>query len=439
MNNTLLPTGKMQQIVKYWLLLAIASLSVAGLFSLPPVIFRGPFFADKLPVDLIFATSLVIHVDLSVVVWFLSIGGFFWSLLGKSENLYFYKASFFVAAAGMIAIAISPFTGAGNPLKNNYIPMLQNFTFVMGISLFACGIFFQALLTLPNYKKALENPLNFGIYVSALITLIAAVCFAVSYNLTPLPDDGNFLPYFESLFWGGGHVLQFVFTSLMLLAWLQLSHIYGLKQILNNKAIYVIFAFNLLITLPSPLFYLHENVMYLFAGQMIYFAGLAALIIGAAIILALFKPRLNSTQKVPHHIKAALVLSILLFGYGGVLGHMISGVNVTIPAHYHGSIVAVTLSFIGLCYYLLSQFGFAEIKGKMATSQPYIYGLGQAMHITGLAWMGGYGALRKAAASSQNIDTVAGKALFFSGGALAIMGGLLFVVVAVRSILKKQK
>jgi cytochrome c oxidase subunit 1 len=436
--NIAIPEGKMGQIAKYWLLLAIASLSVAGLFSLPPVIFRGPFFADKLPVDLIFATSLVIHVDLSVVVWFLSIGGFFWSLIGKSENLYFYKASFFVAALGMIAIAVSPFIGASNPLKNNYIPMLQNFTFVLGLSLFACGILFQALLTLPNYKKALQTPLGFGIYISALIALIAAACFAVSYNFTPLPTDGDFLPYYESLFWGGGHVLQFVFTTLMLLAWLWLSNICSLKSPLPAKIIYALFSLNLLIILPSPLFYLTDNVVFVFAQQMKYFAGLAALIIGVAIILSLFKPRNIDAKDISHNIKAALILSILLFGYGGVLGHMISGVNVTIPAHYHGSIVAVTLSFMGLSYYLLPQFGFAEIKGKIATSQPYIYGIGQVMHITGLAWMGGYGALRKSAASSQTVDTVAGKALFFSGGALAITGGLLFVIVALRSIFGKK-
>ena len=52
--------------------------------------------------------------------------------------------------------------------------------------------------------------------------------------------------------------------------------------------------------------------------------------------------------------------------------------------------------------------------------------------------MGGYGALRKAAGTSQEIDTILGKLLFFSGGSLAILGGILFVIVVLRAILKNN-
>jgi heme/copper-type cytochrome/quinol oxidase subunit 1 len=117
---------------------------------------------------------------------------------------------------------------------------------------------------------------------------------------------------------------------------------------------------------------------------------------------------------------------------------MISGINVTIPAHYHGSIVAITLAFIGLSYYLLPKLGFGNTDGKIATCQPYIYGLGQIIHITGLAWMGGYGALRKSAASSHEISNIFPKLMFFIGGSLAILGGLLFIIVVFRSLLRKS-
>jgi cytochrome c oxidase subunit 1 len=436
--NINIPTGKIGSITKYWLVLAISALAAAGLFSLPPVILRGPFFADKLPVELIFATALVVHVDLSVIVWFLSISGFFWSLLADEKNYLLYKTSLILAALGTLLLILSPFIGDPAPLKNNYIPMLQNFTFVMGLSFFACGVLFQVCLTLTEYKKALYSPLNFGIYAAAAITAIAAVCFVLEYNTTALPTDSDFLPYYEALFWGGGHILQFTFTTVMLLAWLWVSTICGVKLPLPNKAVIALLALNVLIILPSPLFYLTDNSRYFFSEQMKNFAGISPLIIGGSILCGFFFSKKNESST-PHLIKASLILSILLFGYGGVLGHMISGVNVTIPAHYHGSIVAVTLAFMAVSYYLLPQFGYGQIKGKLATSQPYIYGVGQMMHITGLAWMGGYGALRKAAASSQNIDTVAGKALFFSGGAFAITGGLIFVIVAVRAILKRAK
>ena len=46
------------------------------------------------------------------------------------------------------------------------------------------------------------------------------------------------------------------------------------------------------------------------------------------------------------------------FGIGGLIGFLISGSNVTIPAHYHGSIVGVTLALMGVCYLLLPKLGY---------------------------------------------------------------------------------
>jgi len=407
---------------------------MAGIFSLPPVILRGPFFADKLPVELIFSTSLVIHVDLSVLVWFLSSVCVLWSLLASKEFITAYKASFICSVLGTIILILSPFIGDSNPIKNNYVPVLQNPAFFIGLALFASGVLLNAFLTAMQYKKAEENYFNFGIYCSAIIVLVAAICFAIAMQITPAPD-GDFVSYYEHIFWGGGHVLQFTYTSCLVVVWLWMAQLSGFNIKLSHKIIWLVIAINLLIALPSPMFYLSDDVYNLFTKQMRHGGGIAALFAGGAVIWALFCKKNSSNA--PHAIKASLVLSVLLFGYGGVLGYMISGVNVTIPAHYHGSIVAVTLAFIALAYHLLPQVGFGEIKGKIATAQPYIYGIGQVMHVTGLAWMGGYGALRKAANSSQDIEALAPKLLFFSGGALAILGGLLFIVVVIRSVRSK--
>jgi hypothetical protein len=436
-----MPTGKNANLIKYWLLLAISSLALAGIYSLPPVILRGSFFAGKFDVEHIFATALVVHVDLSVIVWFLSIAGALWSFLACPKYYGIYKTAFVLAAIGTLMIALSPFIGDSNPLKNNYIPVLQNATFFIGLSLFATGILFQVFLTLAMFERIPDGILHAGIYISAIITLIAAICFYIAHDKTEIPTDGDFQSYYEAIFWGGGHVLQYTFTSCMIIVWLHLANICNIKQLLPNKVIFGLLALNLLFTIPSPLFYLSNNVVNLFTQQMRHGGGIAALFIGGAILLASPSPlweRDGVRATSSHAIKASLILSIILFGYGGVLGYMISGVNVTIPAHYHGSIVAVTLSFMGLAYHLLPKLGYAEIKGKMASSQPYIYGIGQIMHITGLAWMGGYGALRKSAASSHEISNIFPKLMFFAGGSMAILGGLLFVIIAIRSILRKN-
>ena len=107
-----------------------------------------------------------------------------------------------------------------------------------------------------------------------------------------------------------------------------------------------------------------------------------------------------------------------------------------IPAHYHGSIVGVTLAMMGLSYGLLPRFGLAVPEARLATLQPWVYGTGQLLHIIGLVWSGGYGVQRKVAGSEQILRTpqeIAGMGLMGVGGLVAIAGGLLFLVVVYRA------
>jgi len=108
-----------------------------------------------------------------------------------------------------------------------------------------------------------------------------------------------------------------------------------------------------------------------------------------------------------------------------------------IPAHYHGCIVGVTLALMGLVYHLLPRLGYGAPQGRLATLQPTLYGAGQMLHIVGLVWSGGYGVQRKVAGAEQVLrggGEIAGMALMGLGGAIAIIGGLLFVVVVIGSL-----
>jgi heme/copper-type cytochrome/quinol oxidase subunit 1 len=136
-------------------------------------------------------------------------------------------------------------------------------------------------------------------------------------------------------------------------------------------------------------------------------------------------------------MRSALWSSLVLFATGGVLGFMISGLDIVIPAHYHGSTVGVTIAFMGLCYYLLPRLGFGPVPMKLATWQPILYGGGQILHILGLAWSGGYGVQRKTAGAAEGVDKlgeIAGMGLMGLGGLISVIGGLLFLVAAWYSI-----
>jgi heme/copper-type cytochrome/quinol oxidase subunit 1 len=131
-----------------------------------------------------------------------------------------------------------------------------------------------------------------------------------------------------------------------------------------------------------------------------------------------------------------LVWSLVLFVAGGILGALIAGVNTIIPAHYHGSIVGVTLALMGLAYHLLPELGFGRPGGRMARIQPVLYGAGQLVHIGGLAASGALGIQRKTAGAAQGLEGVWTKAfmgIMGLGGLLAVVGGILFVLVVLRA------
>jgi heme/copper-type cytochrome/quinol oxidase subunit 1 len=167
--------------------------------------------------------------------------------------------------------------------------------------------------------------------------------------------------------------------------------------------------------------------------------GLAIIPFGLAVAYALATAPRAAPAARP--LRAALAWSLVLFGAGGLIGLAIQGSNVKIPAHYHGSIVGVTLAFMGLAYHLLPQMGFAAPQGRLATLQPWLYGAGQLAHMLGLLWSGGYGVQRKVAGAQQvlrSTEQIAAMGLMGLGGLLAVAGGIVFIVIVIRAMMANR-
>ncbi|MBL8340094.1 MAG: cbb3-type cytochrome c oxidase subunit I, partial [Rubrivivax sp.] len=245
---------------------------------------------------------------------------------------------------------------------------------------------------------------------------------------------------YEILFWGGGHALQFTWTLLMLVAWLVLAQACGARVPLSPRIVLLLFVVALVSVFVTPLAYLMHDVSTvehrdMHTWGMRFGGGLAILPFVLAVGLAMRTLRNLSPAQRP--LGAALGASMLLFVAGGLIGLTISGSNVKIPAHYHGCIVGVTLALMGLVLHLLPQLGWREATGRLAVAQPWLYGIGQLLHIVGLMWSGGYGVQRKVAGGEQvlrSASEVAGMGLMGLGGLLAIAGGLAFVVVVLRAM-----
>ena len=107
------PADARLALARGWLWLGLAALIGSGLFSILLVLSRTPGINKLVPVADLFHVSLVVHVDLSVLVWFMALAGMLWSLNGSSRRMGWGWAALALAAAGAAAMALAPFSGEG--------------------------------------------------------------------------------------------------------------------------------------------------------------------------------------------------------------------------------------------------------------------------------------------------------------------------------------
>jgi hypothetical protein len=321
--------------------------------------------------------------------------------------------------------------------------VLDGPVFLGGLVVFALGATFLVVRSMLAARRVGTRPdgaaaLAFGLNAAAVSAAVALIAFAWSWLLLPPGLDGK--AYYEVLFWGGGHVLQFTWTLLMFAAWLVLADASGARVPLSPRVAILLFAIGLVSVFATPVIYLAYEITSvehyrLQTWLMRIGGGLAILPFAAALLYALaVAPRAQGAER---PLRAALWWSLILFGAGGVIGLMIDGSNVKIPAHYHGAIVGVTLAFMGLACHLLPRLGYAAPSSRLATVQAWLYGAGQLAHIAGLVWSGGYGVQRKMAGAEQALrgaEQVAAMGLMGLGGLAAVAGGFLFIVLVLRSL-----
>jgi cytochrome c oxidase subunit I len=430
-----------------WLQLGVLALGLAGLFALLLVLSRTPGSESFFPWLDFFHTALVVHVDESVLIWFLAMSGVVWSLvipLSPRASL-LQGVALGLALIGTLGIALSAFFGTGAPLMNNYVPVLQRPFFFAMLMTFGLGIVLQSLLALNATRWSLAFERKIHLPSLAALTLSIAVIMALLALLTAwqqIPGGVEGQGYYEYLFWGGGHTLQFAYTQLIMLAWLLLAFHSGVRLPGRGRWYVALFLLGVAPVLLVPLIYsLHASLTLesrsAFTYLMQYGGGLAVTPLGLLVIWGLINAPPATIDARP--LRRSLWMSLLLFFCGGLISLFIAGVNTIIPAHYHGSIVGVTLALMGLAYLLLPKLGFSPACGRMAELQPWIYGFGQLMHIGGLAASGAMGIQRKTAGAAQMLDSLSAKlamGVMGLGGLLAVIGGILFVWIMLRAFLQ---
>ena len=433
-------SGTPATLARAWLWLGVMALIGSGLLAVLLVLSRTPGIQDVFPLKDMFRAALVVHVDLSVAVWFMAFAAVIWSAVGGSGLAWLGWSGFGLAALGTALMTVSPFFSGADPVLNNYIPVLEQPLFFASLWIFGVGVSLAVLRALLTTwpRRLLAEPLRLGAFLGAVAAFLSLAAFFWSWWMVPWVEG---VIYYEVLFWGGGHALQFQHALLMIVAWLWMAAHLGRPSIATARAVSFLFLVAAVPLLVVPAIYLLVPIgslphVELFAKLMIWgHPYMAPLVILGALSLW----GLRGVPAAP--AKSAFVASFVLFALGGVLGYLIHGVNVVIPAHYHGSTVGVTLAFMGLAYVLLPTLGFGRADSRMAIWQPYVYGAGQLIHVLGLAWSGGYGVQRKVAGADQFLTTLpqkVGMGLMGLGGLIAVIGGLMFVVVCLKAMSRRN-
>lgn len=413
-----------------WLLVGVHALGISGVLSILIVFLRMPFLKSLVDnADRLFDLSLVVHVNCSVLVWLCAMSSLLISMTYRKRMKYV-NYIWAVSAVGSVIIVLSAVSSNALPVKSNYIPVIDNTTFFVGLALFFAGV---VLNTLPSVFRAgttlRVSPISAGIYgISAMLSAVL-ICFISAHAVTSQGADR--LQFYEQIFWGAGHLLQGVFSQAFLVVLLLEI---GACRLTNKYLLSTVFLINTAsVVIASAAHLVHPTD---FDALATFFTWHMRIAEGVIPLFLVFFTTANMKLLLKNKNRH-LLYSSAIFIYGSILGILSIHGTVTIPAHYHGCVVGMTAAFMGFIYSLLPKLGYAEISLRWRNAQLGLYSAGQVLHITGLELLGGYGALRKVTHIPDAASKLA-KHCFSFGGALAILGGSLFIFMTLICIYKSK-
>ncbi|TAE82597.1 MAG: hypothetical protein EAZ74_00385 [Alphaproteobacteria bacterium] len=432
-----------------WLFVGLAALALSGIFSIIVAVAWHPSVKSIELFATLFRRSLIAHVNLSISVWFLCIMFMFSSHdthPHKQRVPWWDGGSRLLMILSMIGMTLASLDSTALPHLNNYIPTLEHplFFIALGAMLALCllqsSYYFFTTLGQPALCPIVRT-VNRS---SHALLMAACACFSASaFALHDAGMTGEL--YYEMVFWGGGHVLQFLWVQAMMLCWLILAKasVDGFSFTPYQRYFWVALIALALTPLPYALYDVSSGEFRTaFTRMMGWICGIPPILCVAQFIYdaARGKHRFVPSLRSPYGV--TLWCSLLLFGLGGIFAVMIRGITVQIPAHYHGSLVGVTVAMMGASYYVLASHGAAIHRlHRSITWQMGLLLVGQIMHIMGLFLSGGYGVQRK---SPHAISEAMNQAELFlriqsTGGGLAILGGLWFMIICARAWRTRKK
>jgi cytochrome c oxidase subunit 1 len=431
-----------------WFLFAVGSLLLSGLLALILCLARVPFLKELVWDPGLVRRFLVVHVNLGLGVWLHSfMMALFCLLPGVRRSS---AGGFLTALSGILLMIISAVFPSADPVLSNYVPVLSHPLFLAGLVLFWGGIVFTLLGSsrlLPAGgppSGLIPDAAEPGFRAGGIAFILAMAVTAVAV-LSTQRGLGN-ESYYEMLFWGGGHVLLFSSEAVKLAIWIVLIALVTRNSPLSRG--WSTGLFGLLLAAPAASLYFTRfdtaanDYRQFFTEAMRWgIFPISLVFLGACIAAVVRAVRRGFHFSIGDVRMGGFVSSALLTILGFVFGAFIRSPSTLVPAHYHASMGAVTVAFMTMAFVLLPAYGFripARYE-RIASWQPAIFGIGQAVFALGFAMAGSVGMGRKIYGQEQQVRGLmdyAGLALVGLGGLIAVIGGVLFLFVITAAVRK---
>ncbi len=409
---------------------------------------------------MVFASSVLLNSR----VWSMRLG---WTAL----------ACMVAGAAMLLAIILS---GHASVAFTAYPPLVAHPVFYLGYLVFAVGVLlaivnFALSIAAARAERTYEGSLpllTYGVAVAAILALLAILSGLVALVPAWLYSQGwisNIEPIvYRGWFWGLGHTLQYVNVVAMVVAWYGIAALTLRAGPVNQK--FTRFGFILYLILTVPVLGHHFLVdpsigtdVKIVGGSLMGFGlGVPSLMHGLAVMggaearlrergatgLFGWLRRIDFTNA----SIGALTCSLLLFAIGGWSGtaettlqlNIVTHNTMWVPAHVHASVVGgTTLAFMGFAYLLVPLLTQRRLwGGRLATVQAYLYGFGLLALVATQSWAGMLGIPRRVARVDVGADPHSWRLpmdLMGVAGGIAGIGGALFVVIMVMTLLRGKR
>lgn len=438
-----------------WFSIAIASLVFAGLFAIAIVVARVPVIDQWMGDPLFFRRCLAVHVTLALVVWFYAFFAALYHLVpARSSSRTPNSISVWVGGAAFLAILSGAGMRNSEAMLVNYIPIIDHPIFkggllAAGLAIALCFTDLRVFRVAPPSPGQLPTASSVGLRAAAIAFSLALLTFAAGAWAVPHALGGT--AYYESLVWGGGHVLQFTNAMAMVAVWQWLLTLALGDDRASDRVAPWLFGAMLVPLLAAPFVaalgpeypggreYFTQIMRWGIFPAVLVFVGLGVRRLRQAASERGWRPIVGDVRVL------AVLVSVVLTLAGFVLGALIRGQTTMIPAHYHASIGGVTVSFMGASYVLLERFGRAPVGGRALRTmriQPLVYGIGQLMFAFGFGLAGAHGAARKVYGNEQQLRTLAesiGMGTMGIGGLIAVAGGIMLLLVVVPALIRNPQ